>query len=135
TAYAANIARPTAVSASVNRSRIDIEQDCPTWGEFAGEFFRCGVPDRELSRWHARWNRRQPVPSFQLRAVLILTTAAVAACGGRDAPAVAETPKFPVAVPVVKDTVLEREYVAEIRAVRHAELRSRFKGILERVLV
>jgi membrane fusion protein (multidrug efflux system) len=33
----------------------------------------------------------------------------------------------------MKDTVIEREYVAEIRAARHAELRSRLKGVLDTV--
>jgi membrane fusion protein (multidrug efflux system) len=40
---------------------------------------------------------------------------------------------FPVASPVVKDVVVRREYVAEIKAVRHAELHSRVKGTIESV--
>lgn len=42
---------------------------------------------------------------------------------------------FPVASPERTDTFFEREYVAEIRAIRHAEVRSRIKGILESVNV
>jgi membrane fusion protein (multidrug efflux system) len=42
---------------------------------------------------------------------------------------------FPVATPAVKDVSVERSYVAEIHAVRHAELRSRLRGILESVSV
>ncbi len=42
-------------------------------------------------------------------------------------------PAFPVASPVVADRFIEREYVAEIRAVRYAEVRSRIKGIVESV--
>jgi membrane fusion protein, multidrug efflux system len=42
---------------------------------------------------------------------------------------------FPVASPERTDTFFEREYVAEIRAVRYAEVRSRIKGILESVNV
>lgn len=42
---------------------------------------------------------------------------------------------FPVATPERTDTFVEREYVAEIRAFRYAEVRSRIKGILESVNV
>ena len=42
---------------------------------------------------------------------------------------------FPVASPERTDTFFERQYVAEIRAVRYAEVRSRIKGILESVNV
>lgn len=76
------------------------------------------------------------MPSFQLRAArCAVIVAALLGCKRDDAPAIEETPKFAVALPEVKDTILEREYVAEIRAVRYAELRSRLKGILEKVLV
>lgn len=42
---------------------------------------------------------------------------------------------YPVASPTVSDAVLEREYVAEVRAARHAEIRARVKGIVEVVAV
>ncbi|WP_153819063.1 efflux RND transporter periplasmic adaptor subunit [Polyangium spumosum] len=42
---------------------------------------------------------------------------------------------LPVASPVVADRSIEREYVAEIRAARHAEIRSRIKGVIEAVAV
>lgn len=47
-------------------------------------------------------------------------------------PAVAEV--FPVATPRVQDVVVERKYVAELRAVRYAEVRARVGGILEKVV-
>jgi RND family efflux transporter MFP subunit len=72
------------------------------------------------------------VPSFQLRAVFVCV---LAACGRGDAPAADEVPRFAVTTPELRDAVIEREYVAEIRAVRHAEVRARFKGILEAALV
>ena len=42
---------------------------------------------------------------------------------------------LPVASPTVADRSIERAYVAEIRAVRHAEIRSRSKGVIEAVAV
>ena len=42
---------------------------------------------------------------------------------------------YPVAFPTVSDTVVEREYVAEIRATRYAEVRARINGIVEAVVV
>lgn len=57
-------------------------------------------------------------------------------CGSK-VEAAAQTPlqNFPVASPERADTFFEREYVAEIRAIRYAEVRSRIKGILESVAV
>jgi membrane fusion protein (multidrug efflux system) len=70
-----------------------------------------------------------------MRAVLACATAACLTfgCSSKTSEAAEPPPQFPVATPTVKDTVVDRAYVAEIRAVRHAELRSRFKGILETV--
>lgn len=42
---------------------------------------------------------------------------------------------YPVASPQVTDTVVEREYVAEIRAQRYAEIRTRIRGIIDEVAV
>lgn len=42
---------------------------------------------------------------------------------------------YAVAAPVVADTVVRREYVAEVRAVRYAEIRARMRGIVETVAV
>jgi RND family efflux transporter MFP subunit len=58
----------------------------------------------------------------------------IAACAS-EAQKPEEVPRFRVASPEVRDAVVEREYVAEVRAVRYAEVRSRFKGILEAVAV
>ena len=69
--------------------------------------------------------------SIALPALLSLITA----CSRTEAREEELPARFPVAVPEIKDTAIEREYVAEIRAVRYAELRSRFKGILESVSV
>lgn len=42
---------------------------------------------------------------------------------------------FPVAAPELRDIVITREYVADVRAARYAEIRSRIKGIVESVSV
>jgi membrane fusion protein (multidrug efflux system) len=43
--------------------------------------------------------------------------------------------QFPVASPRVEDVLIERAYVADVRAARHVELRARFKGVIESVSV
>jgi membrane fusion protein (multidrug efflux system) len=60
---------------------------------------------------------------------------ALISCAQIDEPAADQVLRLPVASPELKTTSVEREYVAEIRAVRHAEIRSRFKGVLEAVSV
>jgi len=42
---------------------------------------------------------------------------------------------YPVASPTVSETVVGRQYVAEVRAIRYAEIRARMKGIIEKVAV
>lgn len=49
--------------------------------------------------------------------------------------AASERETFPVAAPEVRDIVITREYVADVRAARHAEIRARFSGIIESVAV
>jgi membrane fusion protein, multidrug efflux system len=75
----------------------------------------------------------------RLGACLIVTALAapVTACERR-AQATNEGPTvdaYPVASPTVSDTVVQREYVAEVRAVRYAEIRARMNGIIEKVAV
>jgi membrane fusion protein (multidrug efflux system) len=53
--------------------------------------------------------------------------------GDSSAEAAALPETFPVTSPQVKTVNVVREYVADIRAIRHAELRSRLRGILESV--
>ena len=66
---------------------------------------------------------------------LVAATLSLGCAQSEVAAATEAPPKLPVASPELADVTLEREYVAEIRAVRHAELRARFKGILESVAV
>jgi membrane fusion protein (multidrug efflux system) len=42
---------------------------------------------------------------------------------------------YPVASPTMSDATVRREYVAEVRAVRYAEVRARVRGIVEEVTV
>src|SRR6185436_5705323 len=56
-----------------------------------------------------------------------------AACSHDDHPAALEV--FPLATPGKASDFYEREYVAEVNALKHAELRARGKGLLESVSV
>lgn len=47
----------------------------------------------------------------------------------------AELPRLPVTEIVVKDTLLHKDYVAEIQAVRNVEIRNRITGFLDKILV
>lgn len=80
------------------------------------------------------------MPTCQSNAVLCALVVAGLGCTSSasenpDNPRGEGAPKFQVASPEVEDAVIVREHVAEIRAVRHAELRAREKGVLERVSV
>ncbi|MGE5186507.1 MAG: efflux RND transporter periplasmic adaptor subunit [Acidobacteriota bacterium] len=58
----------------------------------------------------------------------------LAGCRDRESTAeAAENRSFPVATPVIKDIVVRHDYVAQIEAVRHAELHTRIKGTVESV--
>ncbi len=59
-------------------------------------------------------------------------------CDREGAASVAPTTEgdaFPIARPETRDIVISHEYVADIRAARHAEIRSRYFGIIEAVAV
>lgn len=68
----------------------------------------------------------------------VLAIAAVcSACSRRGESAGEPSPRgaFPVAAPERRDVVIKHEYVADVRAARHAEVRSRITGIVESVSV
>lgn len=80
--------------------------------------------------------RRSVRVADHLRCLAVVAATLALGCAQREVAAATEAPpKLPVASPEIADVTLEREYVAEIRAVRHAELRARVKGILESVTV
>jgi len=74
-----------------------------------------------------------------LRLALLGAVLWLGAPGCRDREVSAQAPEvqrsFPVAAPVVEDVAVRREYVANIEAVRHAELHARIKGTLDAVEV
>ncbi|MBF9221257.1 efflux RND transporter periplasmic adaptor subunit [Hymenobacter ruricola] len=71
--------------------------------------------------------------------LLLGGSALLAGCGQGQAEASAEVAEAPQALPVMRlsphDTVLTREYVADIQAVRNVEVRARVKGFLEKIYV
>ena len=72
--------------------------------------------------------------------LLLGGSALLSGCGQGNAEAGAEAANLPaVALPVMRltarDTVLTREYVADIQAVRNVEVRARVKGFLEKIYV
>jgi membrane fusion protein (multidrug efflux system) len=81
----------------------------------------------------------EPARSSLRRTVTVVLAACLAAgCTSRGealAHGAEPAPSLPVASPVVADRRIERAYVAEIRAARYAEVRSRTKGIIESVAV
>lgn len=82
---------------------------------------------------HEKW---ASVSSVRLWGVVLAF--ACAACARRGESAVdtaARTETFPVAAPERRDVVIAHEYVADVRAARHAEIRSRIRGIIESVSV
>jgi RND family efflux transporter MFP subunit len=56
------------------------------------------------------------------------------ACEGTEKQEVPKTP-LPITCPIQCDTLLNREYVAEIQAIQNIELRARVKGFVDQVLV
>lgn len=46
-----------------------------------------------------------------------------------------ETVIYPVTSPIVKDTVINKEYVAQIQSVKNIEVRAQEKGFLEKIYV
>jgi membrane fusion protein (multidrug efflux system) len=59
----------------------------------------------------------------------------MAACEPGQAPKVTTIDAFRVASPVVTTAVYDREYVGEIQATQHVELRARMKGVVEAIAV
>ncbi|RSK44767.1 efflux RND transporter periplasmic adaptor subunit [Hymenobacter perfusus] len=71
--------------------------------------------------------------------LLPLTAATLAGCGADSAAESATATEAPLSLPVVqlaaRDTVLSREYVADVQATRNVELRARVRGFLEKIYV
>lgn len=69
-----------------------------------------------------------------LNLVLLAFTFTLAACGHQETKKQEEEIFF-VTHPVMKDTVLNEEYVCQIKAIQHIELRALEKGYLEKIYV
>lgn len=65
-----------------------------------------------------------------MRAIILSLSAVVVACGGERVIASTTPEEFIVATPTV-GAVVEREFVGQVRAVRHVELRARARGVVE----
>lgn len=76
---------------------------------------------------------------FRWLLLLPLTAATLAGCGADSAAETATAAEAPLELPVVqlsaRDTVLSREYVADVQATRNVELRARVRGFLEKIYV
>jgi membrane fusion protein (multidrug efflux system) len=58
----------------------------------------------------------------------------LASCGHKEEPKEVKT-AFLVTNPIIKDTVVTRDYVAQIQSFRHIELRALEKGYLQKIYV
>ncbi|AII54381.1 efflux RND transporter periplasmic adaptor subunit [Hymenobacter sp. APR13] len=76
---------------------------------------------------------------FRWLLLLPLTAATLAGCGADSAAESTTATEAPLSLPVVqlsaRDTVLSREYVADVQATRNVELRARVRGFLEKIYV
>lgn len=103
-------------------------------------FFACvsrSAPRAQPLRY--RSNGRQGKPSKGAWIVAVALLAPVTGCEpqakARTHERASTVQAYRVASPAVSDTSVEREYVAEIRASRYAEIRARLGGIVEAVVV
>lgn len=65
-----------------------------------------------------------------MRAIILSLCVVVGACGSEKQAAGPAPEEFVVATPTI-GAVVEREYVGQVRAVRHVELRARARGVIE----
>ncbi len=67
--------------------------------------------------------------------LFLWSTSTGCASEARSQPEVDQREVFPIATARTEDSVVERKYVAEVRAVRYAEVRTRVDGIIDQTLV
>lgn len=65
---------------------------------------------------------------------IIFQALMISACGHKEKEA-AETSRYQVTTPIVKDTIIYRAYVCQIRSINHIELRSQERGYLQKIYV
>lgn len=71
---------------------------------------------------------------LKLLLVIILTTASIISCQ-KDHEEAEEKGKLVVTSPIVKDTLVVKEYVCQIRSIQHIELRALERGYLQEIFV
>lgn len=71
----------------------------------------------------------------QLYTCLLAGATLLLACGKKQEKQTAENESFPVIELRSRDTLLQKEYVTQIQAIRNVEIRSKVNGYLDRVLV
>lgn len=67
--------------------------------------------------------------------ISILLLYVTASCASKENAKTAEKDSYPVTSPVVIDTTLYTDYVAEINAVQNVEIRARVKGYLDKIFI
>lgn len=71
----------------------------------------------------------------QLYTCLLAGASLLLACGKKQEKQTAENESFPIIELRSRDTLLQKEYVTQIQAIRNVEIRSKVNGYLDRVLV
>ncbi|MET0343399.1 MAG: efflux RND transporter periplasmic adaptor subunit [Polyangiales bacterium] len=77
------------------------------------------------------WELTKRIPSI----VCALALATALGCHREEPHHAHEKPKFPVTSPLRRDTEITREYVSQIRAIQHIELRAQERGYLQGIFV
>lgn len=65
----------------------------------------------------------------------VATLLVASACGGENEEVAEEGAKFIVTSPVIKDTLITREFVCQIHSISHIEIRAQERGFLEKIFV
>jgi RND family efflux transporter MFP subunit len=67
--------------------------------------------------------------------ISILLLYVISSCASKESTKTAEKESYPVTSPIVIDTTLYTDYVAEINAVQNVEIRARVKGYLDKIFI
>ena len=69
-------------------------------------------------------------PITILALIVIITS-----CSSKDKKPVEQIENYPITSPIVIDTTLQTDYIAEIKAIQNVEIRGRIKGYLDKVFI
>ena len=59
----------------------------------------------------------------------------LSSCSSKDKKPVEQIENYPITSPIVIDTTLQTDYIAEIKAIQNVEIRGRIKGYLDKVFI